>query len=371
MDVVALELIRHLQQIDRENEYFILVKPDEDNRVLRETGNFRILEIPGGAYPLWEQIALPKILKKIKPDLLHCTANTAPLNINIPLVLTLHDIIFMDRIGTGRGSRYQRYGNRYRRWLVPRVLPKCHKIITVSDFEKHKIERYFPLREGQLHTVHNAYSHSFRKIGDTGLLQKYKEKYRLPDQFILFLGNTDPKKNAQNVLKAFKLLHQKTGGRIQLVMPDAGQDFLNNILGRDDETNVRQSIHLTGYIPNDELVYIYNMASLFLYPSLYESFGIPILEAMACGTPVITSNLAAMPETAGEAALLVDPADPSAIAGAMERLLTRGELRENHIGAGLHHVHSFSWEATAQNVLSIYNGISREGKPLKELNCPA
>lgn len=371
MDIVALELIRHLQKIDAENEYFILVKPDEDNRILKETGNFHIIEIPGSSYPVWEQISLPRALKKIKPDILHCTANTAPLNTKTPLVLTLHDIIFMDPIGMGKGNSYQRYGNAYRKWLVPRILNRCSKIITVSDFEKHKIEQYFSLRKGQVQTVYNAFSDSFGRIEDQKLLQKYREKYQLPDKFVLFLGNTDPKKNAQNVLKGFKAFFHKMGGHVSLVMPDADRLLLDSIFNDKSDLEIRKAIHLTGYIPNEELVYIYNMASMFLYPSLYESFGIPILEAMACGTPVLTSNVAAMPEIAGNAAKLLNPSKPLELAEAMELLLTNAQLRQGFINAGLQRINSFSWENTARNVLAIYTEIFHKVKQYKGLNCMA
>ena len=138
MDFVALESIRELQKIDKENEYFIFVSPGEDH-CLEETDNVHIIEVKCPTYPLWEQVALPRNVSKIKPDLLHCTSNTAPLNCPVPLVLTLHDIIFLEPRQGGNKSWYQNMGWYYRRMVVPRILPQCRKIITVSRFECDRI----------------------------------------------------------------------------------------------------------------------------------------------------------------------------------------------------------------------------------------
>jgi hypothetical protein len=143
MDMVALELIRELQKIDHENEYFIFIKPDEDDSVLKETPNFKIVKLEGGSYPMWEQFALPKAASEAGCQILHCTSNTAPLNCKIPVVVTLHDIIYMEsnylRILTGSATSYQKFGNVYRKLVVPRVVKMSQKIITVSHFEKNRI----------------------------------------------------------------------------------------------------------------------------------------------------------------------------------------------------------------------------------------
>lgn len=133
MDYVALETIREIQKIDRQNEYFILVSPGED-RCLQESDNMHIVQIDYPSYPLWEQIGLPSTLKKIQPDLLHCTGNTAPLWCHTPLILTLHDIIFLEPKQGKNQSVYQKLGRCYRRFVVPRILNKCRKIITVTHW---------------------------------------------------------------------------------------------------------------------------------------------------------------------------------------------------------------------------------------------
>jgi|SRR5690625_3318329 len=355
MDIATIELIRALQRTDLTNEYFILVKPGKDNDVLSETSNFHIEEIPSASYPVWEQVLLPRRVKKINPDILHCTSDTAPLQPGVPLVLTLHDIIFMKQLAlTKDGSMYQRMGNAYRKWLVPKIIDKGEQIITVSNFEKEVITDYFPQVKNKLTTVYNSYSDQFRVVEDIEKLAYYKKKYNLPDYYLLFLGNTAPKKNIRNVLKALKLLNEFEQTKIPLVVPDLNVKYLKEILEEIDAVELLENIYLTGYVPNDELVYLYNLATLFVYPSLYESFGIPILESMACGTPVITSNKAAMPEVAGEAAELTDPENPEDIAFSIRKLICNEDIYEAYREAGLLRARSFSWSKSAQEVLSLY-----------------
>jgi glycosyltransferase involved in cell wall biosynthesis len=357
MDMVALELIRHLQLIDQVNEYFILVKQDDDNSVLSESDNFHIINLPSVPYPLWEQYYLPKAISKIRPDILHCTSNTAPLQINVPMVLTLHDILYMQKIDLLKGSLYQRFGNLYRKYLVPKIINRCQKIITVSNFEKREINDFFQLPPDRVHTIYNAYSPYFQIIEDSNKLQAYKAKYDLPDQFILYLGNTHPNKNLGNVLKAIHLLHKTTNSNMSLVMPDIDDGFLRSTLNQIGNSELRKAIHLTGYIPNNELVYLYNLATIFLYPSHYESFGMPILEAMACGVPVITSNRAAMPEIANGTAEIIDPDKPEEIMMAIIKLLSNQALYVQYQEEGIKRAKAFSWNHSAHQVLKLYEQI--------------
>lgn len=199
MDFVALETIRRLQQLDPENEYYILVSPGED-RCLSESANFHIVEISCPTYPLWEQVALPRAVRKIRPDLLHCTSNTAPVRCSAPLVLTLHDIIFLEKRAAQNRSMYQNLGWHYRRLVVPRILPHCRKVITVSRFEQQRIQQALQLPEGVLTTIHNGVSPHFRPVADPGAVTR---KYLPEDRFLFFLGNTDPKKNTPRTLRGY------------------------------------------------------------------------------------------------------------------------------------------------------------------------
>ncbi len=364
MDMVALELIRNLQKIDTVNQYFIFIKPDIDNIVLTESANFNIVEVEGGSYPQWEQKALPKAAEKYGCDILHCTSNTAPLKCKIPLIVHLHDIIYMEKsylqILTGSGTPYQKFGNVYRRFIVPRMIKKARKLITVSNYEKERIDKFFNLDDDKLVAIHNGVSEHFRPIGDKEYLQKIKEKYRLPDKFFFFLGNTDPKKNTKGVLEAMRDFLKQNNEGYKLVMPDYDEVELAKLLNRIGAPQMREDIVLTGYIVNTELPAIINLSSIFLYPSLRESFGIPVLEGMRCGVPVITSNTSSMPEVAGDAAYIIDPYKPHQITQAITDILGDENLRNDLIDKGLKRAKLFSWENMARKVMELYHQTAKQ-----------
>lgn len=356
MDFVALESIRELQKIDTENEYFIFVSPGID-RCLQATDNFHIQELECPTYPLWEQVALPLAVKRIKPDLLHCTSNTAPINCPVPLVLTLHDIIFLEPKQGGNQSWYQNMGWYYRRWVVPRILPNCEKIITVSYFEQNRIREFLQLPEKQITTVYNGYNKHFRPLSDTSTINTITRKYTDSDNYLFFLGNTDPKKNVSRSLKAYSIYLDKSVQKRPLLIADLDEKTLDNILKTEHIERIKPYLSLPGYIPNTDLVYLYNGAFAFLYTSLRESFGIPLLEAMACGTPVITSNTSSMPEIGGINAILADPTNEEDIADKILLLEKDSNFYKQQVNYGIERAKHFSWRETAQNLLSIYQNV--------------
>ena len=359
MDMVALELIRNLQSIDTGNEYLIFVKPDVDDTVLEETANFKIVKLKGGFYPLWEQFSLPHAAKKAGCQLLHCTSNTAPIFTSVPLIVTLHDIIYMEssyfKILRGTGTLYQKFGNLYRKMVVPKIVKRSKKIITVSHFEKNRIGQFFGMaNSSQLIAVYNGVSEYFNTVTNPEELRRVKIKYNLPDRYFFFLGNTDPKKNTRGTLQAFSDFLKQTGSDIKLVMLDYDRQELEKLLNEIGDKELIKQIVLTGYVVNTDLPSVYCQSELFLYPSLRESFGIPMLEAMACGVPVITSNTSSMPEVAGNGAIIIDPFKPEEITAAMIQILSNQELRADLIHKGLVQAEKFSWRAMAEHVLEIY-----------------
>jgi len=365
MDMVALELIRNLQEMDKINDYFIFVKPDEDHAVLTETPNFKIIELDGGPYPTWEQFALPKAAKKYGCEILHCTSNTAPYFTNIPLVTTLHDIIYMERsyynILTGSATTYQKFGNVYRKLIVPHIVKKSDKIITVSNFEKKRIAAFFNIaKDNRLEAVYNGVSTHFKPISDETALNSVKEKYHLPDDFFFFLGNTDPKKNTKGTLKAFSDFLKQSKSDYKLVMLDYDTKELKKLLDEIGDKQLINHIVLTGYVVNTDLPAIYSQSTIFLYPSLRESFGIPMLEAMACGVPVITSNTSSMPEVSGGAAHIVDPYKPEEITEGMLKILSDKDYSENLCKKGIERSKLFSWKNMADQILVLYNEIKTQ-----------
>lgn len=353
MDFVILEAIRELQKIDKENEYFIFVSPGED-RCLQESDNVHIIEVNCPTYPLWEQLALPNAVAKVKPDLLHCTSNTAPIYNSCPLILTLHDIIFLEPRQSGNKSWYQNMGWYYRRIVVPHILNKCKRIITVSHFECNRIQEALRLSPEQITTVYNGYSKHFKPLKDT---ISVTNKYIKSDQFLFFLGNTDPKKNVPRTLKSYSLYLERSDKKLPLLIADLKEDKLDAILKEQQIEQIKPYLSFPGYIPNTDLAYLYSGAFAFLYTSLRESFGIPMLEAMACGTPVITSDTSAMPEIAGEGGILVNPFSEENIADMLLKLENNSAFYKEQVEYGLERVKHFSWEGTAHQLQHIYKQV--------------
>ena len=355
MDYVALQEIKELQQIDTKNEYFVFVAPGEDH-CLEDTKNVHIIEIGGNFYPIWEQITLPNAAKELKVDILHCTSNTAPIFCNIPLILTLHDIIFLEPRDKSNKSLYQNMGWLYRRLVVPRILNKCKKIITVSDFEKKNIISKLSIPEEKMVMIYNGYNDWFKPVQD---LERIYQKYIDEPGYFFFLGNTDPKKNTERTLIAYSKYLDKSDVKRKLLMADLDQSFLDDIIDRNHIENIRKNIVIPGYIINSDLPYIYNNAFAFLYTSLRESFGIPLLEAMACGTPVITSNTSSMPEIGGPHAILVNPESSDEIAQKMLELENNDALYRAQEDIGLKRAELFSWRQTAEQLLNVYDYVYR------------
>ena len=355
MDYVVLQEIKELQQMDTKNEYFVFVAPGEDH-CLEDTKNVHIIEIGGNFYTIWEQITLPNAAKELKVDILHCTSNTAPIFCNIPLILTLHDIIFLEPRDKSNKSLYQNMGWLYRRLVVPRILNKCKKIITVSDFEKKNIISKLSIPEEKMVMIYNGYNDWFKPVQD---LERIYQKYIDEPGYFFFLGNTDPKKNTERTLIAYSKYLEKSDAKRKLLMADLDQSFLDDIIERNHIENIRKNIVIPGYIINSDLPYIYNNAFAFLYTSLRESFGIPLLEAMACGTPVITSNTSSMPEIGGQHAILVNPESSDEIAQKMLELENNDALYRAQEDIGLKRAALFSWRQTAEQLLNVYDYVYR------------
>ena len=353
MDFVALETIRELQKIDHENEYFIFVSPGPDH-CLNDSDNMHIVELRCPSYPLWEQVALPRAVARVRPDLLHCTSNTAPVKCPVPLVLTLHDIIFLEKRQSSSRSLYQEMGWHYRRLVVPRILSERRKIITVSNFECNRIREALNLPKDRLTAVYNGYSPHFRQMPPA---PEIVHKYVPSDDYLFFLGNTDPKKNTPRVLKAYGLYLRQSKHKRPLLIADLKEEAIDGILSAEGIKEVKPYLSFPGYIPNADLAALYNGAFAFLYPSLRESFGIPMLESMACGTPVIAGNTSAMPEIAGEGALLADPLDENDIARKILLLEEDDTFYQQQVDYGLERVKLFSWRKSAEALLKIYKEI--------------
>ena len=356
MDYVVLQEIKELQQMETSHEFYVFVKPGEDHCV-ESSKNVHIIELQCPSYPLWEQWALPRAAKHYGIELLHCTSNTAPIWCDIPLVLTLHDIIFLEPRDKQNHSLYQNMGWLYRRLDVPRILDKCRRIITVSNFEMENIITKLRIPRERMTMIYNGYNEWFHPIEDT---QEVFKKYIPENGFFFFLGNTDPKKNTERTLIAYSNYLNRSQVKRNLLMADLDPEYLNGIIERNHIENIREHIVMPGYIVNSDLPYIYNNAFAFLYTSLRESFGIPLLEGMACGVPVITSNTSSMPEIGGKDAILINPEHSDEITDVMLKLETDNAFYEKQKEIGLERAKLFSWRKTAEQLLKLYEEVGNE-----------
>ena len=357
MDIVSLEVLKELQQTVSKHEFFLYAQPNIDTTALKVKENMHLQLSGPASYHTWEQRLLPQAIKENDISLLHCTSNTAPISLKVPLVVTIQDITYLEKCMARQGSWYERFGHLYRRWNVPRIAKMAELVITVSDYERQRIIEGLKIAPEKVKTIYNACGKHFTPQRNETELAAFKKKLQLPDRYVLFFGNTGPKKNLPNVMRALDVLYKRGQLDFTVVMSDISIARLHYVLQAQGNEHLLNHIMVTGEVSNDELPNLYRLAELFLYPSLSESFGIPILEAMACGTPVITSNTTAMPEVAGKDALLVNPRKPEEIADMITLALNDGSIRENAIAYGIERAALFSWEKTATEVVKVYESI--------------
>jgi len=232
---------------------------------------------------------------------------------------------------------------------------RANKILTVSENSKKDISEYANIPKNKIINTYESISENFRKIKDKNILKRVKEKYNLPLNFVLSVCSLEPRKNLINLLKAFKLLlddNPKIQHKLVLIGRRAwGKNLVTNKIS---ELNLKNNVIITGHVPEQDLICIYTLADLFVFPSIYEGFGLPPLEAMACGTPVISSNTSSLPEVVGNAAIMINPYDVKKIANAINTLLCNPKLKNKIILKGEKRVKKFSWERIAKKMIYIY-----------------
>lgn len=362
MDIYALELIKALQAVDSYHQYFLLAQPGEDMQCVQESENLHIYTGKAASYPVWEQWQLPKLIHDLKLDVVHHTANTAPLRSHPHQIITVHDVIFMQKnpqLQGQKGNSYQHFGNMYRKWLVPHVARQSAAILTVSDYQRQEIVKHLNLPAEKVQVTYNGVSPQFFADPDTHEQHEVRHTHKLPERYFFFLGNTEPRKNLLGVLKAYSLLAKTESNIPKLVIKGLSVEYLEQKLFETGLSELLPHIHLVGYLSTQDLIRIYQMATAFLFPSFSEGFGIPIIEAMACGTPVITSITTSMPEISQKAALLVDPANPAELALAMRRICKEERIVDQLKQAGLQRAQQFSWTDTALQTLGLYEKVSQ------------
>lgn len=352
MEIVSLEILQQLKKSNT-HQYKLFVANDSDV-CIENTNNFTVIQLPAKFYPLWEQFSLPKAARKEKCDVLHCTANTAPLKLKVPMVVTIHDIIYLQTFDF-TGSAYQNFGNLYRRYIVPAIAKKAVKVITVSEFAKKNIIDSLHIDADKIEVIYNGVNEAFRIINEQYELNHVKAKYQLPDNYLLHFGNTAPRKNTAGVIRAY----MASGIKNPLVIAGCNPSFIKRVIKEEDATHIAQQIFCTGYVDQQDLPALYNMAKLFLYPSFNEGFGMPVAEAMACGTPVITSNVTSLPEVAGNAALLINPTKIEEIVQAIYELCKNETHYLSLQKKGVENAKRFSWENAAKQTENIYTQVAK------------
>jgi len=357
MDIVALELIKALHETDRENEYHIFVKKDADVLCLNITHpNFILHILPSMPYPLWEQVYLPLYIKKFNLDVLHCLGNTTPLICSVPVAVTIHDLIYLESVNMD-GTMYQNFGNLYRRFIVPAAAKNAKAIIAISHFEKNNIARQLKVSPERLKVVYNAVGNSFNTNYSQEEYKRVRKDYALPANFILFISNPSPRKNSRRVLEAFIQYRKVKPQGLPIVIMNGDQQLIKDVLKETNGEQFADQVIVPKYVSSRDLPLLYGEATIFLYPSLREGFGLPILEAMACGTPVITSDISAMPEVAGDAALLINPSSVKEISDAILKLDNDPALRSSLVAKGFTRSSEFSWTASAKQSIEIYKSL--------------
>lgn len=299
---------------------------------------------------LYKQYRLPGQLSNRNVDIYHSPRDMGlpdPAKLPCPTVMTLHDIILVRMAG----DYYSRLRARlYERRLLERVRAVDH-VITVSEFSKRDLVDWSGIDPGRVSVVHNGVSERFRTIDDEDALAAVRSRYALPPRFLLCMGATEPRKNTRTAIEAFQQLGRMEPG-LQLVV--TGVDYRALSPEKAFAGCNLNGVHFAGYITDADMPALYSLAEVFLFPSLYEGFGLPPLEAMACGTPVVASNASSLPEVTGDAAMLVDPEDAAGIAGAVEMVISSGEVRAGLVEKGRARATAFTWRRTAEETRKIY-----------------
>ena len=301
---------------------------------------------------LWEQVVLPQLIKEHGIDLLHSPMHILPLNCRCKSVVTIHDLSFLRLKDTHKGL--QRW---YLKNFTYHSCKKADKIIAVSENTKKDIVDLFKIDNKKIRVIYNGVSDIFKVIDDKERLNKVRNKYNLPDKFILYVGTLEPRKNIPGLIKAFNICKESKSLSHKLVITGSKGWGYSDIFKLIEDLGLKDEVIFTGFIENSDLPYIYNLADLFIYPSFYEGFGLPPLESMASGTPVITSNTSSLKEVVDDAGIVVDPYDIEGLAENISAVLNNNDLYIDLRNKGLKRAEKFSWDKTAKETLKVYDEV--------------
>ena len=351
------QLVSSLLELDKSNDYVLYAfssKPEQD--VFKsERAQFR----PHKWQPqlLKTYFLLLRLLNLSadsftkEADIVHSTDFVLPVSKNKPSIITIHDLAFR------RFPSFYTFKNRtYMNSMAKFSAKRADKIITYSDSTKKDVIKFLSIDEKKISVIPLGVEDKFKPASEEEI-KKIKADLGLPDNYIITLGTLQPRKNLEALIDAFARLKKDKAIPHKLVI--VGEKGWNNekLLTKLAGLDIAEDIVLTGFIEDNQLPSLYSGATALVYPSLYEGFGLPVLEAMACGVPVACSNTSSLPEIAGEAALLFDPTDVDQIYSSIQKLLLDEKLRKTLGEAGIKRARQFTWEKTAKQTLSLYNSL--------------
>jgi glycosyltransferase involved in cell wall biosynthesis len=346
-------LVHELAKLDPASEYVLFARPGDLAEVAGTGPNVRGIAETAGAYSFREQYRLPMAARRAGADLYHAPHYVLPPFVPGPAVVTIHDCIHL---------RFPQYLPSPAAWIYAHTMirlaaRRAARILTVSEASKRDILHYTGVRPEKIVVVHNGIDARFATPPDPEALERVRMRFALTHPFVLYVGNIKPHKNLERLIEAFAIA--RSGGPEDLRLVMIGDEISKYPALRQSVHRHRLDKHVRffGFQPAATLVAFYRMARAFVFPSLYEGFGLPPLEAMANLTPVVTSNISSMPEVAGDAALLVDPHDPRAIADGIHRAVTDEALRADLIERGRRRAAAFSWREAAVRTLDVYHSV--------------
>ena len=349
-------LLEHLGHIDTVNPYTIYTTRGVDAAALGLPANFRVRPSrfdtinPRVRIP-WEQLLAPILLARDHATLYHGVLNVMPVLATVPSVVTIHDIspiLFP--------QTFRRINRMYTKWAIRRSAKHAAQLFTVSEHAKKEIVEHLGVAPERVTVTYDACDARFVPAS-AAELAAFRQRNGLPERYLFYLGTLEPRKNIPRLIDAYAQIAKETG--VPLLIGGGKGWLYEPILAQAERLQLGDQLRFVGYVPQDEQHLWYGAATAFVFPSLYEGFGMPPLEAMACGTPVIASNASCLPEIVGSAALQVDPYDVDALADAMRRVLDDGELRAQMRRDGLVQAAKFSWLETAKRTHAVYQAVSR------------
>ncbi|NMM61586.1 glycosyltransferase family 4 protein [Clostridium sp. P21] len=346
------KILRYMINSHKENLYHMYWSGGDYESFRSE--NSKILMTSKKYYKFFEQYYFPNNLRNENIDIYHIPQNGIGLspNISCKKVVTIHDLIpyiLPETVGKGYLIKFLKE--------MPKIMETCDGIITVSECSKRDILKFFPMDESKVFVTPLAADKKYKPL-DKSKCQKFISKtYNINKPFILYIGGFSPRKNVKSLLVAFSKIYNKLPQKYDLVIIGANRDDSRLLKDLSHDLNIRSNVKFTGFVEEDDLPIFYNACSVFVYPSIYEGFGLPPLEAMSCGTAVITSNISSIPEVVSDAGILIDPFDVESLSNSLERLLNSERLIKKLNTKSLKQAAKFSWEKTSEKTLEAYEKI--------------